>query len=205
MQHSIVYKDPAAYSCFPAIWRRRNGEVWVSFRRAGGFSVAALQQGLYDHVDKGSRVALARSLDGGHTWQPPVIVPAVDPECGEQDPSIMETRGGVLIINYFRWRVVPEQEKNRLPYPTRRQYDGSWSDVEGPWIVRSSDGGKTWETRPAPVASSPLRCAGTSDAVSSCRTAHSSWASTAPTPAAASVAPTACVQPMAAIPGASRR
>ncbi len=165
MQDTIVYKDPGAYSCFPAVWRRKNGELIASFRLAGDFSVDALKRGTYDHVDKGSRIAVARSLDSGQTWQKPVIIPAFDPECGEQDPSIMEMRNGTLLINFFRWRVVPAAEKARLAYPTRQQHDGSWGDVEGPWIVRSFDGGKTWEKKPEPVASSPLRCAGVSDAV----------------------------------------
>jgi sialidase-1 len=165
MEHVIVYKDAAAYSCFPDIVRRGDGELWVSFRRAGGFSLGALQRGKYDHVDKGARIAVTRSVDGGDTWEAPHVMAPFDPECGEQDPSIAELRDGTLMINFFRWRVVPAEEKERLGYPARQQYDGSWSDVEGPWIIRSFDGGATWESRPVPVASRPLPRAGTSDAV----------------------------------------
>ena len=165
MEHSIVYKDSGAYSCFPDILRRSNGELWVSFRLAGGFSVEALRRGKYDHVDKGARVALSRSLDNGETWQQVRIFLPFDPECGEQDPSITELTDGTLLINFFRWRVVPPEEKGRLPYPARQQYDGSWSDVEGPWVIRSYDGGETWEGSPVPADSSPLPRAGTSDAV----------------------------------------
>ena len=165
MKHSIVYKDPNAYSCFPAIVLLRNGELMVSFRRAGGFSLEALRRGKYDHVDQGARIALARSRDGGSTWDNAPIFPPFDPECGERGPSIAELRDGTLLINFFRWRVVPAAEKNRLLYPTRRQYDGSWSDVEGPWIVRSRDSGATWERTPVRVDSAPLPRAGTSDAV----------------------------------------
>jgi hypothetical protein len=69
------------------------------------------------------------------------------------------------MINFFRWRVVPAEEKDRLGYPARQQYDSSWSDVEGPWLIRSFDGGATWEREPVAVDSAPLRRAGTSDAV----------------------------------------
>lgn len=165
MEHTIVYKDAGAYSCFPDILLRRNGDLWVSFRRAGGFSLEALKRGKYDHVDKGARIALARSSDGGMTWGDARILPTFDPECGEQDPSITELDDGTLLINFFRWRVVPAEEKGRLLYPARQQYDGSWSDVEGPWIIRSADGGVSWETSPVLVDSDPLPRAGTSDAV----------------------------------------
>ena len=165
MQNVIVYKDCAAYSCFPAITQRKNGELLVVFRRAGGFSVEVLKSGRWDHVDKASRVALVRSLDGGLTWGKPAILDPVDPECGEQDPSISALRDGTLMINYFRWRVVPAAEKGRLGYPTRQQKDGSWADPEGPFVVRSSDGGATWEKKPHEAFPPPVRCAGVSDAV----------------------------------------
>jgi sialidase-1 len=164
MEHTIVYKDAEAYSCFPDIMLRQNGELLVSFRRAGGFSLEALHRGKYDHVDKGARIALARSADGGRSWQLDRIFAPFDPECGEQDPSIAEVDGS-LTINFFQWRVVPAEEKGRLRYPARQQYDGSWADVEGPWLVRSFDGGTTWEGEPVAVDSAPLARAGTSDAV----------------------------------------
>lgn len=165
MHHTIVYRDPAAYSCFPDIVRCQNQALWVSFRRAGGFSLEALQRGKYDHVDKGARIALVRSTDGGDTWEKARILPAFDPECGEQDPSITELSNGTMMTSFFRWRVVPAAEKQRLLYPARQQHDGSWSDVEGPWVIRSFDGGSTWESTPILVDSSPLPRAGTSDAV----------------------------------------
>ena len=165
MEHFIVYKDENAYSCFPDIVRTRAGDLLVSFRRAGGFSLEAVRRGKYDHVDKGARIALARSQDGGRSWELARILPVYDEECGEQDTSIAELRDGRLMINFFRWRVVPAVEKHRLKYPARQQIDGSWSDVEGPWVLTSRDGGMTWDEQPTPVDSSPLPRAGTSDAV----------------------------------------
>lgn len=164
MEHTVVYKDAGAYSCFPDIVLRRNGELLVTFRRAGGFSMEALRRGKYDHVDKGARIAVARSADGARSWQLDRVFGPFDPECGEQDPSIAEF-DGTLMVNFFRWRVVPAEEKDRLGYPARQQYDGSWSDVEGPWLIRSHDGGATWEGEPVAVDSAPLPRAGTSDAV----------------------------------------
>ena len=165
MKHVILYKDPGAYSCFPAITQDGEGKLWVSFRRAGGFSLQAVQQGKYDHVDKGARIALVHSEDGGESWSDARILPPFDPERGEQDPSIKVLENGVMMINFFQWFVVPEEEKHRLKYPARQQHDGSWADVEGPMIIRSYDGGESWEEEPVKVDSDPLARAGTSDAV----------------------------------------
>jgi hypothetical protein len=165
MENIIVYKDPGAYTCFPAIIRREDDELLVTFRRAGGFSLEAVRQGKYDHVDKGARIGMSRSKDGGKTWESAKIFPVFDPECGEQDPSINQFKDGSLMINFFQWRVVPEEEKDRLGYPARQQHDGSWSDVEGPCVIRSFDGGLTWDDQPIMVDSSPLPRGGTSDAV----------------------------------------
>ena len=164
MEHLILYKDPGAYSCFPAVAKDGRGGLWVSFRRAGGFSLEAVKQGKYDHVDKGARIALLHSEDGGRTWGEAKILPAFDPERGEQDPSVQVLDDGTLMINFFQWFVVPEEEKHRLNYPARQQIDGSWSDVEGPFVIRSRDRGRTWGDI-IPVPSSPLPRAGTSDAV----------------------------------------
>lgn len=165
LRHTIVHYDPQAYCCFPDILRAADGCLWVTFRRAGGFSLEALRRGKYDHVDKGARIALARSTDDGHAWVLHRIFPPFDSECGEQDPSIAQVAPGTMLINFFRWRVVPAGQEDRLGYPARQQYDGSWSDVEGPWVIRSFDRGSTWEARPHRVDSRPLPRAGTSDAV----------------------------------------
>ena len=84
MEHTIVYKDAGAYSCFPDILLRRNGELLVTFRRAGGFSLEALRRGKYDHVDKDARIALARSSDGGRSWQLDRIFEPFDPNAASR-------------------------------------------------------------------------------------------------------------------------
>ena len=163
--HTIVYKDAGAYSCFPDVVRLACGELCVTFRCVTGFSLDALRPGKFDHVDRRARIALSRSRDDGVTWGSPNVFPPFDAECGEQDPSITQLLDGSLMINFFCWRVVSAQEKGRLAHPALHLHDGSWSDVEGPWVIRSRDGGAHWETTPVRVDSSPLHRASTSDAV----------------------------------------
>lgn len=164
MRHDQIYRHEGSYSCFPDITKANDGSLVVCFREAGNFSVKAVQQGKYDHVDKGARIAICRSTDNGGTWDY-VRLPAFDRERGEQDCSVQSLSDGRIIMNFFQWWVVPEEEKDRLPYPARQQYDSSWADVMGPYVVFSEDYGSTWSHQKVSVTSGPLPRAGTADAV----------------------------------------
>lgn len=164
MDHHLVYKNNSSYSCFPDITRTADGALLVCFREAGECSVQAVRDGTYEHVDKAARIALCTSRDDGHSWDYRQL-PAFNDERGEQDCSIRCLSDGRVIMNFFQWWVVPEDEKDRLPYPARQQQDRSWSDVVGPSVICSEDHGKTWDTEPTPVPSDPLPRAGTADAV----------------------------------------
>ena len=159
-----MYKSSGSYSCFPDIAKARDGSLLVCFREAGDFSVKAIQEGKYDHVDKGARISICRSVDNGLSWDHAQL-PAFDSERGEQDCSVQTLHDGRMIMNFFQWWVVPEDEKARLPYPARQQYDKSWADVMGPYVVFSDDHGNTWDRRKTQVTSGPLPRAGTADAV----------------------------------------
>ena len=164
MEHRRVYKNEKSYSCFPDITKTKDGALLVCFREAGEFSVKALEQDKYDHVDKGARIALCSSRDNGRSWDYRKLAP-FDEERGEQDCSVQSLNDGRLIMNFFQWWVVPEDEKDRLPYPARQQYDNSWSDVMGPYVIFSEDQGRSWDRKKTEVPSTPLPRAGTADAV----------------------------------------
>ena len=159
MQHVVVYKDADAYSCFPAICRRSNGELWLCFRRGGDFSVEAIRRGSHVHVDLGARVvadALAgRRRDVGYT---PCAAPPSTQQCSQQGPSITELRSGALLVNFFHYRVAPAEHKQSVPHAIYQLPDGSWAQMEGPYVVRSFDGGATWEQQ-ALCRSTAARCA----------------------------------------------
>ncbi|MFP4384786.1 MAG: sialidase family protein [Spirochaetia bacterium] len=164
MQHHRIYKNEGSYSCFPDITKAEDGTLIVCFREAGAFSVKAVEQKKYDHVDKGARIVICKSSDNGRSWDYNQL-PAFDEERGEQDCSVQALSDGRIIMNFFQWWVVPEHEKERLPYPARQQYDKSWSDVMGPYVIFSEDQGRTWDNKKTEVPSAPLPRAGTADAV----------------------------------------
>ncbi|MBN1285938.1 MAG: exo-alpha-sialidase [Anaerolineae bacterium] len=162
MEHVIIYRNDRSYSAFPDLVLLDDARIKVVFREAD-LGKDLLGRG-YDHLDKSSRIASLVSADGGRTWTGHRVLYNSD-DCGEQDPSIARLRDGRLLINFFRWRVVPPEQKDRLFYPALQLKNGYWADFEGPFVIASSDGGATWDTEPLAVDPAPLPRAGCSDAV----------------------------------------
>lgn len=162
MEHTTIYKNLQSYSAFPDLAQLDDGRLVVVFREAD-LGQDLLGRG-YDHLDSSSRITSLTSTDGGHTWgRYRVLYNSED--CGEQDPSITQLRDGRLMINFFRWRVVSPDQKDRLFYPTLELTNGHWADFEGPFVIASADDGATWDTEPVAVDPAPLPRAGCSDAV----------------------------------------
>ncbi len=162
MEHIVIYRKAQSYSAFPDLVALNDGRLIIVFREAD-LGKDLLGRG-YDHLDRSSRIASLTSRDGGHTWGGyRVLYNSAD--CGEQDPSIMQRSDGTLMINFFRWRVVPPDQKDRLFYPALELTNGYWADFEGPFVIVSSDGGATWSATPTAVDAAPLPRAGCSDAI----------------------------------------
>jgi hypothetical protein len=89
-------------------------------------SLAAVFREGTAHVDPSGSIALCGSADGGRTWSPRRTI-YDDPRIDERDPGIMQHSGGALVVSM---------------------------NSDGPKVIRSQDGGQTWD-RPteAPVFS----------------------------------------------------
>ena len=78
------------------------------------------------HVDPSGSIALWRSTDGGRTWGDRKTI-RDDPDIDERDPGICQHSDGALVVSMA---------------------------TDGPKVMRSEDGGETWdEPTPAPVFS----------------------------------------------------
>lgn len=104
------------YQAFPDVCRLKNGALLCVFY-AG-----------YDHVShpnerlpQGGRICAVRSTDEGRTWSEPWTV--VDTPDDDRDPSVACLPDGTLLCNFFT-------------YGRNAECDT--------WLVRSTDGGKTW-------------------------------------------------------------
>lgn len=132
------------YQGFPDACRLHNGDIAVVFY-AG-----------YDHISypnaeypTGGKICLTRSSNEGRNWSEPVII--YDDEYDNRDPHIAQLSNGTLICSFFSLNRSDE-------YP-------QGYECTGPQIIRSLNGGNTWEAKgeliptdtPNWVCSAPVR------------------------------------------------
>jgi len=141
--YRIISRGPAAgtYQAFPDACRLANGDILAVFY--AGYGHVSLPNAEYP---KGGRICMVRSSDEGRTWTAPKIL--YDDEMDNRDPHVAQMSDGSVICTFF----------SLTPNPKT----GRWN-VHSARMVRSTDGGKTWETKARPlcpddwVCSAPVR------------------------------------------------
>src|SRR5690606_23620475 len=86
-----------AYEAFPDVCRLSDGRLMCVFY--AGYAHVSLPN---DALPKGGRVSYCLSDDEGRTWSPAQTL--YDGPDDDRDPSIVQTRSGRLICNYFSLR-----------------------------------------------------------------------------------------------------
>lgn len=97
---------------------------WPSIAQAPNGDLLAVFSGDREaHVSPDGKTQMVRSSDGGKTWSEPVTINdlAVD----DRDAGILRTAKGTMLVSWF----------TGPPYG---------SPLEGNYVIRSSDNGKTW-------------------------------------------------------------
>ncbi len=138
--HVCTDANAGGYEAFPDVCRLSDGRLMSVFY--AGYGHVALPN---ENLPMGGRIAWCVSSDEGVTWSAAKIL--YDGPDDDRDPSIMQTRSGKLICNFFSLRA-----KGEGPRP--------WEGL-GTWMVTSRDLGKTW-SEPQQIAakyycSSPVR------------------------------------------------
>ncbi len=136
----VIYQDKMFYSTFPSLVVRKDGEILCAFRRApdrkelwGGVRPT--------HTDANSYLVLVRSKDGGETWSKEPELIFAHPLGGSQDPCMVQTKDGTIICTSYGWALNPEakgQDMKNVSAITQYSFLGGF-------IVKSSDGGKSWK------------------------------------------------------------
>jgi sialidase-1 len=138
--YKIISRGEASgpYQAFPDACRLNNGDILCVFY--AGYGHVSLPN---DQWPKGGRICMVRSSDEGRTWTEPRIL--YDDPDDNRDPHIAQLSDGTLICSFFSLR----------PHGSR------W-ELVGVQLVRSYDGGETWQERaetlvPGHACSAPVR------------------------------------------------
>ena len=151
----VITNRPHLYHGWPTLARRRNGELLV-----------VCSGGREAHVCPFGRVELMRSSDNGKTWTFPRVL--IDGPIDDRDAGVLETAKGSILVTTFTslayeerlntaLKMKPDDENAWPPEKIDRwqavhhRVDPVQREVElGSWVIRSTDGGRSW--------SAPYRC-----------------------------------------------
>ena len=135
----VIYQDPKYYSSFPSVIRRPSGDYIVAFRRAPDRKIFG-EQGT-SHVDPNSYLVMVHSKDGEKWTSEPELIYA-HPFGGSQDPCLLQLHDGTIICTSYGWAFVRE---DGLPNLKKPYAEAGGAIFLGGYLVRSPDGGKSWQ------------------------------------------------------------
>jgi sialidase-1 len=142
----VIYHDDKFYCSFPSLVRRPNGELLVAFRRAP--ERRALGEPSTGHTDPNSYLVLVRSHDNGNSWaQTPELIYA-NPYGGSQDPCMVQLHDDSIICTSYGWALLNGDATKKL---AGASLHGNFVFLGG-YLLRSKDGGHTWENPIFPPA-----------------------------------------------------
>ena len=136
----MIYHDERYYAAFPSIVRKPDGEFLLSFRRSPDRRNFGSKG--YSHTDPNSYLVQMTSKDGIHWSAEPELLYAHD-FGGSQDPCLLQLSDGTLLCTSYGWTQISEEDRKNLQTPNVTT--GSGYVFLGGYLVRSSDGGKSWK------------------------------------------------------------
>jgi sialidase-1 len=140
------------YHGWPTLVARRNGTLMLVY--SGGRDY---------HVCPFGRLDAMVSTDGGETWSWPRTI--IDSLTDDRDSGVVETKSGVLLASFFTsvaYQIHMNAPERLLASVFGPELDATlarWRTMEigatqadrkgdvGYWLVRSTDGGRTWSSR----------------------------------------------------------
>ncbi len=156
----VISRQPELYHGWATLARRQCGELLVSY--SGGREA---------HVCPFGRVEMIRSTDNGATWSDAQVL--FDGPIDDRDSGVMETAKGTILVTTFTSLAYEKSlaAAEKLKPGEKGAWDETrlrrWLEIRdrlsaedrkkelGAWIMRSSDGGKTWSKPYDCLVSSP--------------------------------------------------
>lgn len=134
----LIYSDTAFFAAFPSVVKLKNGELMVAFRRAPNRQIFGEKGN--NHVDHNSYLVMVRSRDAEHWSKKPELIYA-HPFGGSQDPCMLQLKDGTILCTSYGWQSV---RSDGIPNLKRPYFEAAGYFFLGGYLVRSTDGGKTW-------------------------------------------------------------
>ena len=135
----LIYKDSAYYNAFPSIVKKPDGELLIAFRRAPNRMIFGEKGN--NHTDHNSYLVSLRSTDG-ETWTKNPELIYAHAFGGSQDPCLLQLKDGTLICTSYGWQEVRQSGRPNLKQPV---LDAGGYIFLGGYLVRSFDGGRSWQ------------------------------------------------------------
>jgi hypothetical protein len=165
IETKVISPQADLYHGWPTVVRRQNGELWLSW--SGGRE---------SHVCPFGQLCAMTSRDEGKSWTFPRVL--LDSATDDRDSGVLETVKGTLLATTFTslayedsfkkatmmaehtdkgWvsKTMPPERFARWKAAHERLNDEERKAELGEWIIRSTDGGKTWSPRIPTVVNSP--------------------------------------------------
>lgn len=165
IETKVISHQPQYYHGWPTVVRRVNGDLWLSW--SGGRE---------SHVCPFGQVHAMTSRDEGKTWTFPRVL--LDSATDDRDSGVLETAKGTLLVTTFTslayedsfkkaaamaeltdkgWvsKAMPPDRYARWKAAHERLNDDERKAELGEWLIRSTDGGKSWSNRIPTVVNSP--------------------------------------------------
>ncbi len=136
----VIYKDTCFFSSFPSVVKRPDGELIVAFRRAPDRRIYGGKGN--KHVDANSYLVKVSSTDAENWTKEPELIYA-HPFGGSQDPCMLQLKDGTILCASYGWTILREDERKSTPDKPMAE-SGGYTFLGG-YLVRSLDGGNTWQ------------------------------------------------------------
>lgn len=123
LKHKVIYRERRFHAAFPSIVRFSDGNLVLAFRRArdGGWLIPEEKRreldplARMDHLDSRSHIVLLElDTEGENQIAAPEMLP-VDPEAGDQDPSLLVLPDDCLFVTSFSWYPLPADAVPHVP------------------------------------------------------------------------------------------
>ncbi len=165
LETKVISQQPEYYHGWPTVVRRANGELWLSW--SGGRE---------SHVCPFGQVHAMTSRDNGATWSFPRVL--LDTATDDRDSGVLETANGTLLVTTFTslayedhlakatafaehtdkgWTTkgMPSEQLAKWKAAQARLNNEERKAELGEWVIRSTDGGKSWSNRIPTIVNSP--------------------------------------------------